>query len=58
MRIYVWPDGTWADPLFSDVDPVQQGKSDDFRIVNLPDDWDDERIERWVADNPDRNTNR
>jgi hypothetical protein len=44
--IHVWPDGTWCYP--SELVNYNY-MSDDYTYEQLPDDWDWERIDAWVA---------
>lgn len=45
-KIYIWPDDTWC---FEDEYPYQMNeKSDDFRVVEVSDDWDYDQIEEFI----------
>lgn len=46
-KIYIWPDDTWCIEN-EDCEDISHCLSDDYRIVEVSDDWDYDKIEEFV----------
>ena len=44
-KIYIWPDDNWC--VDEEVEDVAH-MSDDYRVVEVSDDWDYDKIEEFV----------
>lgn len=45
-KIYIWPDDNWC--VEDELESQLQWKSDDYRVVEVSDDWDYDKIDEFV----------
>ena len=45
-KIYIWPDDHWCTE--DEYEDMSNGLSDDYRVVEVSDDWDYDKIEEFV----------
>jgi len=45
-KIYVWPNDDWCNE--DELEDALQWHSDDFRVIEISDDWDYDKIEEFV----------
>jgi len=46
-KIYVWPDDHWCTDEYG-IESAMETRSDDYRIIEVSDDWDYDKIEEFV----------
>ncbi len=45
-KIYIWPDDHWC--VEDELEDALQWRSDDYRVVEVSNDWDYDKIEEFV----------